>query len=65
MRATHADAVGRSRLGLLLALTPLIGGWLAMLAVVLGILLAAALSGWAAKRKWHAMERRLTEDEAG
>lgn len=51
-------------MGLLLALTPLIGGWLAMLAVVLGILLAAALSGLAAKRKWQAMERRLKEDEA-
>jgi thiol:disulfide interchange protein len=51
-------------MGLLLALTPLIGGWLAMLALVLGILLAAALSGWAAKRKWQAMERRLKEDEA-
>ena len=51
-------------MGLLLALTPLIGGWLAMLAVVLGILLAAALSGWAAKRKWQAMERRLKEEEA-
>ena len=51
-------------MGLLLALTPLIGGWLAMLAVVLGPLLAAALSGLAAKRKWQAMERRLKEDEA-
>ena len=51
-------------MGLLLALTPLIGGWLAMLAVVLGTLLAAALSGLAAKRKWQAMERRLKEEEA-
>ena len=32
--------------------------------LVLGILLAAALSGLAAKRKWQAMERRLKEDEA-
>lgn len=51
-------------MGLLLALTPLIGGWLAMVAVVLGLALLAALSGLAAKRKWQAMEQRLQENEA-
>lgn len=51
-------------MGLLLALAPLIGGWLAMLAVVLGTLLAAGLSGWLAFRKWRAMARRLQDDPA-
>jgi Flp pilus assembly protein TadB len=51
-------------MGLLLALTPLIGGWLAMVAVVLGLALLAVLSGLAAKRKWQAMEQRLQENEA-
>jgi hypothetical protein len=49
--------------GALLALAPLVGGWLATLIVVLALLLAAAASGWLALRKWRAMERRLAEDE--
>jgi uncharacterized membrane protein YqjE len=49
-------------MGLLLALTPLIGGWSATLAVVVLLLGGAALSGWVALRRWQAMERQLAED---
>lgn len=51
-------------MGLLLILTPLIGGLGATLLVVAGLLIAAALSGWVAARRWTAMSRRLAEDDA-
>lgn len=52
-------------MGLLLALAPLIGGWGAMVVVVLGLLITAALSGWAAVRRWQRMAALLAEqDEA-
>ena len=51
-------------MGLLLTLAPLIGGLGATLVVVLGLLGAAGLSGWIAARRWQAMTRRLSEDEA-
>lgn len=51
-------------MGLLLILAPLIGGLGATLLVVAGLLIAAALSGWVATRRWTAMSRRLAEDDA-
>ncbi len=51
-------------MGLLLALTPLLGGWGAMLLVVLGLLVAAGLSGWAATRRWKRMTALLAEQES-
>lgn len=51
-------------MGLLLILAPLIGGLGATLLVVAGLLIAAALSGWVAARRWTAMSRRLAEDDA-
>ena len=49
-------------MGLLLILAPLIGGLGATLVVVLGLLAAAALSGWIAARRWNAMTARLREE---
>lgn len=51
-------------MGLLLILAPLIGGLGATLAVVLGLLGAAGLSGWVAARRWQAMSRRLAGNGA-
>ena len=51
-------------MGLLLTLAPLIGGLGAALVMVVILLLAAALSGWVAVRRWQAMSRRLGEDDA-
>jgi len=51
-------------MGLLLTLAPLIGGLGATLLVVAVLLVAAALSGWVAARRWSAMSRRLAEDDA-
>lgn len=51
-------------MGLLLALTPLLGGWGAMLLVVLGLLVSAGLSGWAAARRWKRMTALLAEQES-
>lgn len=50
-------------MGLLLILAPLIGGLGATLLVVAGLLIAAALSGWVAARRWTAMSRRLADDD--
>ena len=50
-------------MGLLLALTQLVGGWGAMALVVLGLLLAAGLSGWAAARRWKAMAAQLSAQD--
>ena len=51
-------------MGLLLILTPLIGGLGATLVVVFGLLGAAGLSGWVAMRRWQAMSRRLSTEDA-
>ncbi len=51
-------------MGLLLILAPLIGAVGATVLVILALLVAAGLSGWAALRRWQAMARRLSEDEA-
>lgn len=51
-------------MGLLLTLAPLLGGLGATLVVVAALLIAAALSGWVAARRWSAMSRRLSEDDA-
>lgn len=51
-------------MGMLLALAPLIGGLGATLVVVAVLLVAAALSGWVAAKRWNAMSRRLSEDDA-
>lgn len=50
-------------MGLLLTLAPLIGPLGATLLVVAALLVAAALSGWVAARRWGAMSRRLSEDD--
>ncbi len=50
-------------MGLLLILTPLIGGLGATLVVVFGLLGAAGLSGWVAMRRWQAMSRRLSAED--
>ncbi|GAA4769697.1 phage holin family protein [Novosphingobium ginsenosidimutans] len=51
-------------MGMLLALAPLIGGLGATLVVVAVLLAAAAFSGWVAAKRWNAMSRRLSEDDA-
>lgn len=51
-------------MGLVLALATLIGPLGATLVVVAALLVAAGLAGWAAVRRWQAMSRRLSEDEA-
>ncbi|WP_374528616.1 phage holin family protein [Novosphingobium sp.] len=50
-------------MGLLLALTPLLGGWGAMALVVLGLLAAAGLSGWAAAQRWKKMSEMLADTD--
>ncbi|MCC6925886.1 phage holin family protein [Novosphingobium sp.] len=52
-------------MGLLLALSELVGGWLAMVIVVLGLLLAAGLAGMAAGKRWERMSRQLSDSEPG
>lgn len=51
-------------MGLLLTLAPLVGGLGATLLVMAALLVAAGLSGWVAARRWQAMSRRLSEDDA-
>ncbi len=46
-------------MGLLLALNPLLGGWGALAAVVLGLLLVAGLCGLSAARQWKRMSSQL------
>jgi hypothetical protein len=48
-------------MGALLALTPLLGGWGAMAAVVAGLLLAAALTGWIAAQRWKRTAAQLAD----
>jgi Flp pilus assembly protein TadB len=48
-------------IGLILALTPLLGPWPAMLATVAGLLVAAALSGWLAARRWKHTAAQLAD----
>lgn len=48
-------------MGLLLALAPLIGGFGAVIVVVLGLLIAAGLAGLAAARRWKRMATLLAE----
>lgn len=50
-------------LGLMLVLAPLIGGLGATLVTVLGLLLAAGFSAWAAKRRWDGVSRAFAETE--
>lgn len=51
--------------GLLLALSELIGGWAATLVVTLGLLVAAALAARTAKQRWdRAGAGLLTKDKA-
>lgn len=50
-------------MGLLLALSELVGGWIAMVIVVLGLLLAAGLSGMAAGKRWKRMSAQLSDTE--
>ena len=50
-------------MGLLLALSELVGGWIAMVVVVLGLLFAAGLSGLAAARRWKHMSQQLADSE--
>lgn len=50
-------------MGLVLALAALWGAWIATLAVVVGLLIAAGLSGWAAARRWQRMAKQLAEEE--
>jgi len=50
-------------MGLLLALSELVGGWLATLIVVLGLFLAAGLAGTAAAKRWKRMSAQLSEGE--
>lgn len=48
-------------MGLLLGLSTLIGPWGATVVAVLLLLGSAGLCGWAALRRWHAMEREMAE----
>lgn len=50
-------------MGLLLALSELVGGWIATVIVVLGLLLAAGLSALAAGRRWKRMSAQLSDSE--
>jgi Flp pilus assembly protein TadB len=47
--------------GLILALTPQLGPWGAMAAVVLGLLVAAALAGGVAARRWQRTAAQLAD----
>ncbi|MFM5884635.1 MAG: phage holin family protein [Novosphingobium sp.] len=49
--------------GLVLALTSLIGPWLATLVSVLALLITAALCGWTAARRWKRTSSLLTATE--
>jgi uncharacterized membrane protein len=51
-------------MGLLLILAPLIGAAGATVLVILALLAAAGLSGWVAVRRWQAMSRKLSEEDA-
>jgi uncharacterized membrane protein len=51
-------------MGLLLILAPLLGALGATLVVVFALLGGAAFSGWIATRRWQAMSRRMSEDDA-
>lgn len=51
-------------MGLLLILAPLIGAVGATVLVILALLAAAGLSGWVAVRRWQAMSRKLSEEDA-
>jgi Putative Actinobacterial Holin-X, holin superfamily III len=48
-------------MGLILALTPLLGGWGAMVAAVLGLLVAAALAGGVAAQRWKRTAAQLAD----
>lgn len=50
-------------MGLLLALSELVGGWIATLVVVLGLLLAAGLAAMAAGKRWKQMSTQLSDTE--
>lgn len=50
-------------MGLLLALSELVGGWIATLVVVLGLLLAAGLAAMAAGKRWKQMSTQLSDNE--
>jgi Flp pilus assembly protein TadB len=50
-------------LGLILALTPALGPWGALTAVVIGVLGAAGLCGWIAQRRWKQASAQLAEAE--
>lgn len=50
-------------MGLLLALAELVGGWLAMLIVVAGLLFAAGLAALTAGRRWKRMSAQLADSE--
>lgn len=50
-------------LGLVLALTPLIGALGATAIVVLGVLTAAALCGWVAAKRWERASAQLGDTE--
>ena len=50
-------------MGLILALTPLLGGWGAMALVVLALLGATAFSAWLAARSWKRAARHLSETD--
>lgn len=50
-------------MGLLLALSELVGGWIATLIVVVGLLLAAGLSGLTAGNRWKRMSAQLSDTE--
>lgn len=51
-------------LGLVLALTPLLGAFGATAAVVLGVLAAAALCGWIAAKRWERASVQLSDADA-
>jgi hypothetical protein len=50
-------------LGLVLALTPLVGALLATGLVVLGLLVFSALSGWIAIRRWERAAKQIADSE--
>jgi Putative Actinobacterial Holin-X, holin superfamily III len=48
-------------MGLILALTPQLGPWGAMAAVVIGLLVSAALAGWIAAQRWKRTAAQLAD----
>jgi Flp pilus assembly protein TadB len=50
-------------MGLLLALSDMVGGWIATLVVVLGLLLAAGLCAMTAGKRWKRMSKQLSDAE--